>query len=192
MYLSDLLYKIVAVAIIVAFSLHHRVSGLVALIAVIAVMQNRPAMEGFTLPNTISNPIVGSASSDDFFSWKTPDEFKQKYCMKGVSDDGWNYILNPKLFTGPIDASGNPALDKNGAAVLGRIDNATLKKENGCPTFVGTGINVICDPKCNWKIANQKEGFTATIENSPIMTAKNLIKDNVQKAKTMTESFFSR
>ena len=192
MYLSDILYKIVAVAIIVAFSLHHRVSGLVALIVVIAVMQNRPAMEGFTLPSTISNPIVGSASSDDFFSWKTPDEFKQKYCMKGLSDGGWNYILNPKLFTGPIDASGNPALDKNGAAVLGRIDNATFKKENGCPTFVGTGINVICDPKCNWKIANQTEGFTATIENSSILNSKNWIKDNVQKAKTMTESFFSR
>ena len=90
MYLSDLLYKIVAVAIIVAFSLHHRVSGLVALIAVIAVITNSAA-------------------------------FKQTY----------NY-------------------------------------------------------------ANQTEGFTATIENSPILNAKNLIKDNVQKAKKMTESFFSR
>jgi hypothetical protein len=93
MYLSDLLYKIVAVAIIVAFSLHHRVSGLVALIAVIAV---------FTF---------GTNSA----------AFKQTY----------NY-------------------------------------------------------------ANQTEGFTATIENSPILNAKNLIKDNVQKAKKMTESFFSR
>ena len=192
MYLSDILCKIVAVAIIVAFSLHHRVSGLVALIVVIAVMQNRPAMEGFTLPNTVSSPVVGSASSDDFFSWKTPDEFKQKYCMKGVSDDGWNYILNPKLFTGPIDASGNPTIDKDGAAVLGGIDNTTLKKENGCPKFVGAGINVICDPKCNWKIATRTEGFTATIKNSPILNSKNWIKDNVQKAKTMTESFFSR
>ncbi len=192
MYLSGILCKIVAVAIIVAFSMHHRVSGLVVLIVVIAVMQNRPATEGFTLPNTISNPVVGSASSDDFFSWKTPDEFKQKYCMKGVSDDGWNYILNSKLFTGPIDASGNPTIDKDGAAVLGGIDNTTLKKENGCPKFVGAGINVICNPKCNWKMAKQTEGFTATIENSPILNAKNLIKDNVKKAKTMTESFFSR
>ena len=108
--------------------------------------------------------------------------------MKGFGQDGWNYILNSKLFTGPIDASGNPALDKTGIAVLDRIDAATLKKENGCP---GAGVNALCDPKCNWT-ANQKEGFTATIENSPIMTAKNLIKDNVQKAKTMTESFFSR
>lgn len=39
---------------------------------------------------------------------------------------------------------------------------------------------------------NYNEGFTATIENSPILNVKNLIKDNVQKAKTMTESFFSR
>jgi hypothetical protein len=89
MYLSDILYKIVAVAIIVAFSLHHRVSGLVALIVVIAVI--------------------------------TTSSFKQTY----------NY-------------------------------------------------------------ATRTEGFTATIENSPILNAKNLIKDNVQKAKKMTESFFSR
>jgi hypothetical protein len=188
---NDNLGKIIAVASIIALTSVHRIAGIMALVVVIAFMQNRPAMEGFTLPNTTSNPIGGAASSDDFFSWKTPDEFKQKYCMKGLSDGGWNYILNSKLFTGPIDASGNPALDKTGIAVLDRIDSATLKKENGCPTFVGTGINVICDPKCNWT-ANQKEGFTATIENSPIMTAKNLIKDNVQKAKTMTESFFSR
>ena len=189
---NDILGRIITVMSIVMLTLCHRVAGIIALIVVIAIVQNRPAMEGFTLPKTISNPVVGSASSDDFFSWKTPDEFKQKYCMKGLSDDGWNYILNPKLFTGPIDASGNPALDKDGAAVLGRIDNATLKKENGCPKFVGTGINVICDPKCNWKIAKQKEGFTPNIENSPILNAKNLIKDNVKKAKTMTESFFSR
>ena len=96
------------------------------------------------------------------------------------------------MFTGPIDASGNPTIDKDGAAVLGGIDNKTLKKENGCPKFVGAGINVICDTKCNWKMEKQKEGFTPNIENSPIMNAKNLIKDNVQKAKSMTESFFSR
>ena len=185
---NDVLGRIITVMSIVMLTMWNRVAGIIALSVVIAIMQNRSEMEGFTLPKTISNPVVGSTSSDE---WKTPDEFKQKYCMKGLSDDGWNYILNPKLFTGPIDASGNPALDKDGAAVLGRIDNATLKKENGCPKFVGAGINVICDPKCNWKI-KAVEGFTATIENSPIMNAKNLIKDNVQKAKTMTESFFSR
>ena len=185
---NDVLGRIITVMSIVMLTMWNRVAGIIALSVVIAIMQNRSEMEGFTLPKTISNPVVGSTSSDE---WKTPDEFKQKYCMKGLGDDGWNYILNPKLFTGPIDASGNPALDKDGAAVLGRIDNATLKKENGCPKFVGSGINVICDPKCNWKI-KAVEGFTATIENSPIMNAKNLIKDNVQKAKTMTESFFSR
>ena len=185
---NDVLGRIITVMSIVMLTMWNRVAGIIALSVVIAIMQNRSEMEGFTLPKTISNPVVGSASSDE---WKTPDEFKQKYCMKGLGDDGWNYILNPKLFTGPIDASGNPALDKDGAAVLGRIDNATLKKENGCPKFVGSGINVICDPKCNWKI-KAVEGFTATIENSSILNSKNWIKDKVQKAKTMTESFFSR
>lgn len=203
---NDVLGRIITVMSIVMVTTWNRVAGIIALSVVIAVMQNRSemgpintaiAMEGFTLPKNVSNPVVESTSSDDFFSWKTPDEFKQKYCMKGLGDDGWNYILNPKLFTGPIDASGNPALDKDGAAVLGRIDNATLKKENGCPKFVGAGINVICDPKCNWKmtaepIAKQKEGFTPNIEISSIRKVKNYVKDNVQKAKTMTKSFFSR
>jgi len=42
-----------------------------------------------------------------------------------------------------------------------------------------------------FELSKQKEGFTATIENSPIMTAKNLIKDNAKKAKAMAETFIS-
>ena len=37
-----------------------------------------------------------------------------------------------------------------------------------------------------------KEGFTSTIEVSPVQNMKNVVKDNLRKAKTMTESFFSR
>lgn len=187
---NDVLGRMITVTSIIILTMWHRVAGIIALSVVIAVMQNRSAMEGFTLPKTISNPIVGSVSSDDFFSWKTPDEFKQKYCIKGLSDHGLGYILNSKLLN--IDASGNYTFHKDALASLNKIDNKTLKKENGCPKFVGAGINVICDTKCNWKMEKQKEGFTPNIENSPIMNAKNLIKDNVQKAKSMTESFFSR
>jgi hypothetical protein len=190
---NDVLGRIITVMSIVMLTMWNRVAGIIALSVVIAIMQNRSEMEGFTLPNTVSNPIVGSVSSDDFFSWKTPDEFKQKYCIKGWGvDGGWTYVLNPKFFNGPIDASGNPTISDKTTTSMGRMDDKTITKENGCPKYVGDGIiNVICDPKCNWKI-KAVEGFTATIENSPIMNAKNLIKDNVQKAKTMTESFFSR
>ena len=48
------------------------------------------------------------------------------------------------------------------------------------------------NPKCDWKMKQTKEGFTSTIEVSPIQNMKNVVKDNVRKAKTMTESFFSR
>ena len=185
---NDVLGRMITVTSIVILTMWHRVAGIIALSVVIAVMQNRPAMEGFTLPKTISNPIVGSASSDDFFSWKTPDEFKQKYCIKGWGDDGWTYVLNPKFFNGPIDASGNPTISDKTLTSMVRLDDKTITKENGCPN---KGVGQVCDTKCNWKI-KAVEGFTATIENSPIMNAKNLIKDNVQKAKTMTESFFSR
>lgn len=42
-----------------------------------------------------------------------------------------------------------------------------------------------------FELSKQKEGFTANIENSPIMTAQNWIKDNAKKAKAMTETFIS-
>ena len=188
---NDVLGRMITVTSIIILTMWHRVAGIIALSVVIAVMQNRLAMEGFTLPKAISNPIVGAVSSDDFFSWKTPDEFKQKYCIKGLSDNGLGYILNSKLLN--IDASGNYTFNKDTLASLNKIDDKTATTENGCITTPerSGGINKICDPKCNWKIKTV-EGFTATIENSPIMNAKNLIKDNVQKAKTMTESFFSR
>jgi hypothetical protein len=85
---NDNLGKIIAVASIIALTSVHRIAGIMALVVVIAFMQNRPAMEGFELPK-------------------------------------------------------------------------------------------------------QKEGFTANIENSPIMTAQNWIKDNAKKAKAMTETFIS-
>jgi len=185
MHLSD----IVAVAIIVAFSMHHRISGILALLVVIACKHNA-TKEGFGLPKmqSDSNPVVGS---DDFFSWKTPDEFKQKYCIKGLSDSGWLYVLNSKIAPGPVDASGNPTFNDKSYEMMGRIDNKTVTKENGCPSG-SSGVKDICDPKCNWKIKTSTEGFTPTIEVSPIQNMKNVVKDNVRKAKTMTESFFSR
>jgi len=58
MYLSEsMLGKVAAVAIIVALSLHHRISGMLALLVVIAFMQQ--TREGFT--STIEKFREGSA-----------------------------------------------------------------------------------------------------------------------------------
>jgi hypothetical protein len=191
MNLSD----VVAVAIIVAFSMHHRISGILALLVVITCMQtyeHNATKEGFGLPKMPSSS--NSAVTDDL-SWNTSDEFKQKYCIKGWGDSGnWMYVISPKIAGGPVDASGNPTFNDKSYEMMGRIDNKTVTKANGCSfdSSGSSGVKDICDPKCNWKIKTAKEGFTPTIEVSPVQNMKNVVKDNVRKAKTMTESFFSR
>jgi hypothetical protein len=193
MNLSD----IVAVAVVIIFSMHHRISGILALLVVIACMQTYETKEGFGLPKmpSSSTPAVGS---DDFFSWKTPDEFKQKYCIKGLSDSGWLYVLNSKIAPGPVDASGNPTYTDKSHSLYNNIDFATMREDPDCTRSTGGGgstmggIQGMCNPKCDWKMKQTKEGFTSTIEVSPVQNMKNVVKDNLRKAKTMTESFFSR
>jgi len=198
MYLSDILYKIAAVAIIVAFSLHHRISGMLALIVVIAVMQNRSEMEGFTLPNTVSSPTIGTTSSSSSSSsdtWNTPDEFKQKFCTKVVLDgmDSLVYGLKPNSKLVAYDSSGkmtdvgesHKRIDWPSVLSCGQTKNPINGKDQS------GGIVQLCNPTCNWKMST-KEGFTPNIEISSIRKVKNYVKDNVQKAKTMTKSFFSR
>lgn len=136
MNLSD----IVAVAIIVAFSMHHRISGILALLVVIACMQhmhmqynNNSVVEG--IDNSMQTPDSESPKRSKNMGWET-----------GVN--AYEYMLSPAL----------------------------------------------CHPSCKWAEATKatKEGFTPTVEVSPIQNMKNVVKDNVRKAKTMTESFFSR
>jgi hypothetical protein len=187
MNLSD----IVAVAVVIIFSLHHRISGILALLVVIACMQIYETKEGFALPKMQSS---STPDVTDDLSWNTPDEFKQKYCIRGWgscsknSPGGWMYVIHPKFANGPVDASGNPTLTDKSYEMMRRIDDKTVTKENGCST---NGLS-LCEPKCNWKIRTSTEGFTPTVEVSPVQNMKNVVKDNVRKAKTMTESFFSR
>lgn len=200
---NDVLGKIITVASIIVLTSVHRIAGIMALIVVIAFMQNQPRMEGFELPKVNSNSIANTVSSDDFFSWNTPDEFKQKYCMKGLDDDGWTYALNPKIAPGPIDASGNPTYTDKTTALFNKIDFGSMQKgdnSKNCSKDLGNGksftggIYGMCNPKCEWKVKSepQKEGFTSAIKNSPIQTVKNYVKDNAKKAMAMTESFISQ
>ena len=191
---NDILGRIITVTSIVMLTMWNRVAGIIALIVVIVIMQNRSEMEGFTLPNTVSSPIGTTSSSSD--TWNTPDEFKQKFCTKVVLDgmDSLVYALKPNSKLVTYDSSGKMTdvgeyykrIDWPSVLSCGNTKNPINGKDQS------GGIVQLCNPTCNWKIAKQTEGFTATIENSPILNVKNLIKDNVQKAKTMTESFFSR
>ena len=187
MHLSDIL----SVVIIVAFSLHHRISGILALLVVIACMQTYETKEGFALPKM---PSSSTPDVTDDLSWNTPDEFKQKYCIKGWgggsenSPGDWMYVIHPKIANGPVDVSGNPTFNEKSFEIMRRIDDKTVSKENGC----SSNGQALCEPKCNWKIKTSTEGFTPTVEVSPVQNMKNVVKDNVRKAKTMTESFFSR
>lgn len=129
MNLSD----IVAVAVVIIFSVHHRISGILALLVVIACMpyNNTHVVEG--IDNSMQTPDS-----------ETPERIKKRVCAN-TSANAYEYMLSPAL-----------------------LDS---------------------DPSCD---EATKEGFTPTIKVSPVQNIKNVVKDNVRKAKTMTESFFSR
>ena len=137
MILSD----IVAVAIIVAFSMHHRISGILALLVVIACMQHMHMQYN---NNSVVEGIDSSMQTPDS---ESPERIKKRVCVTGVNTatNAYEYMLSPALLES--------------------------------------------DPSCD---EATKEGFTPTVEVSPIQNMKNVVKDNVRKAKTMTESFFSR
>ena len=89
---NSVLGKLLLVAIIIAMTMYHRIAGIVALILVIALLNRNPIKEGLTFATPSPPPI----------SFKSPDEFRQKYCLKGVADDpaepgiiAFNYMLSP-------------------------------------------------------------------------------------------------
>ena len=92
MNLSD----IVAVAVVIIFSMHHRISGILALLVVIACMQIYETKEGFALPKMQSS---STPDVTDDLSWNTPDEFKQKYCKIIQSKTCMN-AANNKFYPG--------------------------------------------------------------------------------------------
>ena len=112
---------------------------------------------------------------------ESPELIKKRVCVTGVNTitNTYEYMLSPALFD--TDATGNPVLNKKNQDVI-RI----MEMAKGC--------KAVCHPSCKWDegIKTTKEGFTPTIKVSPIQNMKNVVKDNVRKAKTMTESFFSR
>ena len=149
--------KLLLVAGIIAMTMYHRIAGIVALILVIAMLNRNPIKEGLTL----GNPMTSSTSTPPPISFKTPDEFRQKYCLKGLPDDPtqsekleFTYMLSPTFFT--LDASGNPTMNEATIKAFGSFDPNSFNKCT--PMTVKNGgvgyetIHNICDPACNWTI----------------------------------------
>ena len=153
---DNVLGKIIMVAAIIALTMYHRIAGIIALIAIIALLNQIPMKEGMV------NPLAKAmaTTTTPAISFKTPDEFRQKYCVKGYPDDPaqsgkliLNYMLSPAFFT-KMDASGNPIMSKDQLDAIGLID---LNSFNKCSPLTLTNggteyasIHNMCDPKCGW------------------------------------------
>ena len=161
--MNDVLGKSVMVAFIISMTIYNRIAGIVALILVIALLNyDQGAMEGFGMDGVgaSSNPLLGGASAAPApISFKSPAEFRQKYCLKGVADDptqsgtiAFNYMLSPAFFT--LDASGNPTMTKEEMDALGSMVPNSFNKctpltvKNGGHSY--ETIHNMCDPACDW------------------------------------------
>ena len=158
---DDILGKSVMVAGIIAMTLYHRIAGIIALILVIALLNRTPIKEGLTFATPTPAPI----------SFKSPDEFRQKYCLKGLPDDPTHsgklelsYMLSPAFFT--MDASGNPTLTKEQMDAFMSMNPTSFEKCTPLTTTNGAKeyqtIHNLCDPACNWTMkANPSPPTTA-------------------------------
>jgi len=147
---DDVLGKALMAAFIVALTLYHRIAGILAVIAVIVLMQVTNQREGMTQ----SNPLVPTPPPITF---ATAAEFKEKYCMKGVTQSGatdisTEYMMSPSLFN---DNNGKLQLKME---VIKQMNMSTLNASNGCKSTPPNSTNPndyitltnICDPGCMW------------------------------------------
>ena len=201
---DDVLGKSFMVAGIIAMTLYNRIAGIVALIVVIAMLnRDRGVMEGFGMDRlgASSNPLFGGASAAPApISFNSPDEFRQKYCLKGIPDDPtqsgkpeFSYMLSPAFFT--MDASGNPTLNEATIKALGSFDPNSFNKCT--PMTVKNGgvgyetIHNMCDPSCNWTMKSAPTPTTA-LSTAPItaMPTTDPVIPSLSKT-TTTEGFVS-
>ena len=147
---DDVLGKALMAAFIVALTLYHRIAGILAVIAVIVLMQITNQREGMTQ----SNPLVPTTPPITF---ATAAEFKEKYCMKGVTQSGatdisTEYMMSPALFD---DNNGKPQLKLE---VIKQMNMSTLNASNSCKSTPPTSttpndyitLSNMCDPGCMW------------------------------------------
>ena len=157
---DNVLGKIIMIAAIIALTMYHRIAGIIAVIAIIAVLnQTTPMKEGMVNPFASASGATPTTPAPSR-SFNSPDEFRKKFCAKGVPDDptqsgnlAFSYMLTPAFFNN-LDASGNPILDKDLVASFAPLDPTSFKKCT--PLVMKGGSNVyetiynMCDPACSW------------------------------------------
>jgi len=176
---DNVLGKIVMVAAIIALTMYHRIAGIIAVIAIIAVLNQLPMKEGMVNPLASASGATPTTPAPAI-SFKNPDEFRQKYCVKGLPDDPtqsgkyiMKYMLSPAFFT-KMDASGNPIIGTDQLDAFHTIDMNSFTKCN--PMTLSNGgtqyetINNICDPKCGWIMAKPTAAPTAAPTIAPTTT----------------------
>jgi len=187
---ENVLGKIIMVATLITATCYNRIAGIITLIAFIAILNDVQIKEG------MANPLMSLSGATPTtpppsISFNTPDEFRQKYCLRGVPDpvDGTlktSYMINLTFFTG-VDASGNVTYGNDTLKAMDRIDEPSLKN------CAGSGFQNICDPKCNWKMKtpsptsapsdNATEGFTQSFR-SYIRNGTNLMTSGINYLKS--------
>ena len=139
-------------------------------------MANPLASASGATPTSPATPATPAPA----ISFTTPDEFRQKYCVKGIPDDPtqsgkfiMNYMLSPAFFT-KMDASGNPIIGKDQIDAFHTIDMNSFTKCT--PMTLSNGgtqyetINNLCDHKCEWTIAAPTTAPTAAATTATTTT----------------------
>jgi len=199
---DNVLGKIIMVAAIIALTMYHRFAGIIAVIAIIAVLNQLTMKEGMVNPLASSSPATATTPTPAI-SFKTPDEFRKKFCVKGIPDDPtqsgrttFSYMLTPAFFT-KMDASGNPTVGTDQIAAFGSIDQKSLFSctRGAMQLKSGTAyetINNLCDPTCGWTIkstpttttsSTTAEGFTPMLRPH-IRTGRHLVTNGLNNLKS--------
>jgi len=186
---DNVLGKVVTVSAIIALTLYHRVAGIVALIVVISIMQQQqqPLREGLTTKTEATeatdatddddakdnHPLIGSAATASAIQFTTAAEFREKYCMKGVTQGAdqkpeLQYMLSPALFDDKVQLK-LEAIKQMNVSSMNAANSCKSTPPNSTNPNDYVSIANMCDPGCNWTTnptnasPATKEGFTPAL-----------------------------
>ena len=220
---DSILGKVAMVASIIALTLYHRIAGIIALIVIIAIMQTQSknkVIEKLTMNmdavNTDAvkseNPLIATSPSPTSSSiqFASSDEFREKYCMKGVGGAGTappslQYMLSPVLFD---ESTGKPQFKTE---LIKQLNIPSFNASNSCKPDPSNSSNYlsianICDPECKWTtntpagsaaatpapLVPKKEGFATMVKNSSLQNVKNYVKDSMNTMKETANNTLQR
>ena len=186
---DDVLGKIVMVSAIIAATMYHPIAGIIAVLIVIVAWN--PVKEGFSMND--DHPLMPTTPSSSAIQFNTADEFREKYCIKGIAQSAANmppdnqYMLSPALFN---DINGKPQFKPE---VIKQMNIPSFNAANSCkedpPNNFLTVANM-CDSGCNWTTnpttaptPTSTEGFTPMLRPH-IRTARHVVSNGMDNLKS--------